>query len=70
MKFLDKPKTFMADSPFDADYEFVKLKANDIVIAATDGLFDNVYEHEIIKIVEGLEGKTKENASLAKRICK
>jgi serine/threonine protein phosphatase PrpC len=45
------------DSPFDSHIEKIVLKQGDIIIAATDGLFDNLFDADIIKVVESIQGK-------------
>lgn len=42
------------DSPFDSNQEKILLREGDIIIAATDGLFDNLYDQDIIKLLESL----------------
>lgn len=49
---LKKSSKSMNDSPFDADTEMIPLKVGDIIIAGTDGIFDNLYDQDIIKTTE------------------
>ena len=42
----------MNDSPFDAINEMIPVKVGDIIIAGSDGLFDNLYDQDIIKTTE------------------
>lgn len=49
-----------------ADLYRVPLHPGDVVIAGSDGLWDNVFDHEIISIVAD---KSADAASLAKTIC-
>jgi protein phosphatase PTC7 len=42
----------MNDSPFDAINEMIPMKIGDIIIAGSDGLFDNLYDQDIIKTAE------------------
>ena len=48
---LKKKNTVCQDSPNNADEYTFNLKDGDIVITATDGLFDNLFRHEILSIV-------------------
>ena len=43
--------TMSKDSPEDAQSYTVKVREGDIVILATDGLFDNVFDEEIVEII-------------------
>ena len=52
VSLLKRSSKSMNDSPFDADTEMIPLKIGDIIIAGTDGLFDNLYDQDIIKITE------------------
>ena len=38
------------DSPYDCNSETVSLRPGDIIIGASDGLFDNLYEQEIAEV--------------------
>lgn len=42
---------FYKDQPSDADAYQFKCQKGDIVILASDGVFDNLYTHEIVKII-------------------
>ena len=48
---LKKKNNVCQDSPDNADDYTIPLKDGDIVISATDGVFDNLFQHEILKIV-------------------
>ena len=39
------------DKPEDADEYNVDLQDGDIIVSATDGVFDNLFLHEILSIV-------------------
>eukprot|EP00345_Euplotes_harpa_P006604 CAMPEP_0168318512 /NCGR_PEP_ID=MMETSP0213-20121227/522_1 /TAXON_ID=151035 /ORGANISM="Euplotes harpa, Strain FSP1.4" /LENGTH=180 /DNA_ID=CAMNT_0008319591 /DNA_START=1671 /DNA_END=2213 /DNA_ORIENTATION=- len=43
---------FWSDEPTLADTYQVKLKPGDIIMLATDGLFDNLFKHEILRVVD------------------
>lgn len=47
-----KKKIFCSDSPEDGETYQICVNEKDILILGTDGLFDNLYDEEIIKIVE------------------
>lgn len=49
---LKRTSQSMNDSAFDAETEMIPLKHGDIIIAGTDGLFDNMYDQDIIKTAE------------------
>ena len=38
--------------PFEADVSTVRLQSNDIIIAGTDGLWDNLFDEELCAVVE------------------
>ncbi|OMJ69878.1 hypothetical protein SteCoe_32292 [Stentor coeruleus] len=52
VSLLKRSSKTMNDSPFDANNEMILLKVGDIVIAGSDGLFDNLYDQDIIKMAE------------------
>ena len=55
-------KKFWKDKASDSVLYQWKINDGDIVIWATDGLFDNLFTHEIIKIVDSfMSGKTNQN---------
>jgi len=43
--------------PKDCRREVVQLHEGDVVLAASDGLFDNLFEEEILKIVDEVRGR-------------
>jgi serine/threonine protein phosphatase PrpC len=65
---LRKSSKYMNDSPFDADNEMIPLKVGDIIIAGSDGLFDNLYDQEIIKIAESVGEGRKEPQEMARQL--
>jgi protein phosphatase PTC7 len=48
---LRKKNNVCQDSPENADDYTIPLKDGDIIISATDGVFDNLFQHEILKMV-------------------
>lgn len=44
--------SFICSDPESADIYQLRLKEGDIVIMASDGLFDNLFESEIQKIIK------------------
>jgi protein phosphatase PTC7 len=48
----DYYKNHIKDLPKDSDISNFKLEKGDIIIMATDGLFDNLFEKDIINIVK------------------
>ncbi len=40
------------DKPKDADQGEIQVEEGDVVVAATDGVFDNLFDQEILYIVE------------------
>lgn len=48
---LRKKNNVCQDSPDNADEYVVELKDGDIIISATDGVFDNLFQHEMLSIV-------------------
>jgi serine/threonine protein phosphatase PrpC len=49
------------DSPSDADLFTVKVEEGDVVVVATDGLFDNVFDDEIVSISSEITNGKKPN---------
>nr|GMC99630.1 probable protein phosphatase 2C 55 [Ipomoea batatas] len=56
-----------SDDPVAAKKFEVKVKPGDIIVMATDGLFDNVYEHELLDLVFGADDKKKPMAKPMKK---
>lgn len=48
---LKKKNSVCQDDPSCADEYSVQLKDSDIIVSGTDGVFDNLFTHEILKIV-------------------
>mmetsp|Transcript_18401 Transcript_18401/g.49829 ORF Transcript_18401/g.49829 Transcript_18401/m.49829 type:complete len:196 (-) Transcript_18401:114-701(-) len=57
------------ETPQDADLVRVPVRDGDLVVLATDGLFDNMPEHEVLDVVEAGEGRDEAwlSAALAQR---
>ncbi|KAH6554851.1 hypothetical protein KP509_1Z301900 [Ceratopteris richardii] len=51
------------DDPYDA--EAVKVASGDVVVLATDGVFDNLYEREIVDLVNQGQAKRVEPGTVA-----
>lgn len=51
------------DSPEEADSQTIPLLLNDLVILGTDGLFDNLYDKQILEIVETCMGDRSGNVA-------
>ena len=51
---VSDPSTFLKDSVFDGDEYEVATQAGDLLIVATDGLWDNLFESDILSIVTGI----------------
>jgi serine/threonine protein phosphatase PrpC len=48
---LRKKNNVCQDSPDAADDYTIELKDGDIIVSATDGVFDNLFQHEILTMV-------------------
>jgi protein phosphatase PTC7 len=63
---------FVQNSPKEADKEQFDVFDGDLVIAATDGLFDNLYNHDILQVVsltcKEMQGKQNYEVELARRL--
>eukprot|EP00347_Sterkiella_histriomuscorum_P001361 403372331 len=73
LKKAMKEKKFCEDSPEDSDNYHLRVREGDLLILGTDGVFDNLFEDEILQIVKTYtrqnQAKTKVTASiLAKQI--
>lgn len=68
-----KEKRFCEDSPEDSDIYQVRVREGDLLLLATDGVFDNLFVEEILGIIKSLTKypqRTKSNAqAIAKTIC-
>ena len=47
-----KEKKFCEDSPEDSDNYQLRVREGDLLILASDGVFDNLFEDEILQIVK------------------
>lgn len=56
-KVLRKKNNVCQDSPENADDYNVPLKDGDIVVSATDGVLDNLFQHEILTMVKDFKLK-------------
>lgn len=65
ISLLSKTNHTMNDSALDAQTEMIPLKTGDIIVAGTDGLFDNIYEEDIIKTAEYVLETTEDPQALA-----
>lgn len=70
VSLLKKSKRKMNDCVFDADSSIITLKPGYMVIAGTDGVFDNLHESEIIRTIEYYERCKELNKELADSIAK
>lgn len=61
---LKKKNTVCQDSPENADEYTFALKDGDIVVSATDGVFDNLFQHEVLTMVTEYR-KTQKDLSIA-----
>jgi len=48
--------TGSSDRPRDADKYSIQLRPNDVVVMATDGLFDNLSNHQILNVYRSWDG--------------
>ena len=60
---LRKKNNVCQDSPDAADDYTIELKDGDIVVSATDGVFDNLFQHEILTMVTEYK-KTQEGSTI------
>lgn len=51
-KVLRKKNHVCQDQPDSADDYTIELKDGDIVVSATDGVFDNLFQHEVLAIIK------------------
>ena len=45
------------DSPDDADEYSISVELGDVIVSATDGLFDNLFNHEIHSIIKAYKNE-------------
>ena len=62
---LKKKNNVCQDSPENADDYTIQLKEGDIIMSATDGVFDNLFQHEILTMVTDYR-KDQPNGQLTK----
>jgi hypothetical protein len=55
-----KEKKFCEDSPEDSDNYHLRVREGDLVILGTDGIFDNLFEDEILEIVKNFTKNYKQ----------
>lgn len=64
--------TYSRDLPADGDFRTLEVRKGDIILVATDGVWDNVFEERILKIFEhaggNLDAAAKEVAETSIRI--
>ncbi len=56
------------DQPEDADDYNFEVFEGDIIVSATDGVFDNLFNHEILSIVQSEQAKKMTSAEIAREI--
>jgi len=49
--------------------ESVSLQPGDVIVAGSDGLFDNMYDQDIVSVVAGYSSRSVRNDALAKEVC-
>ena len=49
---LKKKHTIVQDDPTSADEYTLNLRDEDVIVSGTDGVFDNLFTHEILSIVQ------------------
>ena len=54
LKKAMKERKFCEDTPEDSDLYQLRVREGDLLILGTDGLFDNLFEEEILQIVKSL----------------
>ena len=52
-----KERKFCEDSPEDSDNYQLRVREGDLLILGTDGLFDNLFEDDILTIVKDFVAK-------------
>ena len=64
--------TYSRDTPGDGDFKALEVRKGDIILMATDGVWDNVFEERILNIFElaagNLDSAAKEVAEISIRI--
>lgn len=70
VSLLKRSSKSMNDSPFDAVNEMIPIKIGDIIIAGSDGLFDNLYDQDIVKTAENTVKLFDNKLELCERLAK
>lgn len=65
VSLLKASKNSMNDSPLDAEIEMIPIKPNDVIIAGSDGVFDNLFETDLARVVEECEASALSPRDLA-----
>ena len=47
-----KSNTFCNDQPQDGNEYLLRVKEGDLLLLATDGIFDNLFESEILSVIK------------------
>ena len=55
-----KERKFFEDTPDDSENYHLRVREGDLLILGTDGVFDNLFEEEILKIVHSFTKVNKE----------
>jgi protein phosphatase PTC7 len=53
-----KDNKFCNDSPEDSDIYQLRVREGDLLVLATDGVFDNLFQEEILLIVKNFSKRT------------
>lgn len=56
------------DQPEDADDYNFEVFEGDIIVSASDGVFDNLFNHEILSIVSSEKARKMTSAEIAREI--
>ena len=54
LKKAMKEKRFCEDAPEDSDIYQMRVREGDLLLMATDGVFDNLFDEEILGIVKNV----------------
>jgi serine/threonine protein phosphatase PrpC len=60
-----KERTFFQDKPEDSDIYQMRVREGDLLLLATDGVFDNLFEDEILSIVSNLSRNREKTVASA-----
>jgi hypothetical protein len=58
---LRNRKSVCQDSPENADDYVIELRDGDIILSATDGVLDNLFQHEILSLISEYVKKLDNN---------